>query len=116
LLPTSFVNTRRAYSIIRFSAGIMFVIMVAMMLVHGLATESLQKSQLEQFQSIITNSVWNWFPSGWLANCLYSLVTGRIVSFIVYGLPLIIISYILFHLHCFRIKRRKTFPEPANIK
>ena len=112
-LPIRFTKPKKVYAIFRVSAGIILSIMVVMILIHLFRPDLFQKLQLEQFQSIVSSPVWNWLPSGWLANSLFSLLAGRIVSMIAYGLPLIVMSYALFHFHCFRKNRRNIFPEPA---
>lgn len=116
LLPIRFTKPKKVHSIFRVSAGVILFIMVVMILIHLVTPYSSLKLQIAQFQSIISSPVWKWLPSGWLANSLYSLVAGRIVSMIAYGLPLIIMSYILFHFHCLRKNRRNIFPEPARHK
>ncbi|MBL7175995.1 MAG: hypothetical protein ISS66_09245 [Desulfobacteraceae bacterium] len=113
LLPVRFIKPKKVHSVFQVSAGVMLFMMVVIIFIHLVAPDSSLKLQLEQLQSIILSPVWNWLPSGWLANSLYSLVAGRIVSVIAYGLPLIIMSYILFHFHCFRKDSRTIFPEPA---
>jgi hypothetical protein len=113
LLPMRLIKPKKVHSIFRVSAGVILFIMVVMILVHLVIPHSSLKLQIAQFQSIISSPVWKWLPSGWLANSLYSLAYGRIVSMIAYGLPLIIMSYVLFHLHCLRKNRRNIFPEPA---
>lgn len=116
LLPIRFINPQMVHSIFRLSAGIILSFMGMLIFIPMLAPELLHKPQLRQFHSIISNSLWNWLPSGWLTNSLNSLVSGRIVSLIAYGLLLTITSYFIFHLHCFRKKRSKIFSEPADIK
>ena len=113
LLPVRFITPRTVRSIFRVSAGFILFIMVVMLLINHFIFTSSLRSQLDQFHGLIVNPAWNWLPSGWFANSLYSLASGRIVSMIAHGLPIIITSYLLFHLHCFRKNSMTLFPEPA---